>query len=410
MPRSPPGIPTEEVTTTTLNPLRAFRGPLARAMYLKMLLLILRTPPQKHLFPLREIHQRIQRLQPRMGFAQMCLLAAWKFFAEHSMHNGGVSASPIKYMNLCVREHVPADVDLVIIEYAVNQMLPDKSIAKSDPVQQYERLVRKLIRFPNRPAIILLQTFSWSRGFNRIAHNSWSSFFETPEDHFAVVAKYYGLPSLSLRDAIFHNVLRLERGYAISDVLGDCKQTDLDRNAKPEPGPGLCRHPNSFGHGLLANLTINYLIEAFDAIHADPSQASNMTAKHGADVLAMKISIGYLQSYEHMGKAALSCENCKCEPYGESLHSSKEDELGRRLIDAHMDLRESTLGMWFMKISEHAECRIKLETVEDTTSGEHKFKITNIVLGELPGEEVDGFYLQSEKQKSYVGVDDSFRR
>ncbi|KAK3286862.1 DNA polymerase alpha subunit B [Cymbomonas tetramitiformis] len=400
------------------------------------------------------------------------------------MHNGGVSASPIKYMNLCVREHVPADVDLVIIEYAVNQMLPDKSIAKSDPVQQYERLVRKLIRFPNRPAIILLQTFSWSRGFNRIAHNSWSSFFETPEDHFAVVAKYYGLPSLSLRDAIFHNVLRLERGYAISDVLGDCKQTDLDRNAKPEPGPGLCRHPNSFGHGLLANLTINYLIEAFDAIHADPSQnrpephweipipmynfnepregdkrcyraeslhdivvdkggweyivegtsanpkpgyaaytpgkaitlqvdsrpASNMTAKHGADVLAMKISIGYLQSYEHMGKAALSCENCKCEPYGESLHSSKEDELGRRLIDAHMDLRESTLGMWFMKISEHAECRIKLETVEDTTSGEHKFKITNIVLGELPGEEVDGFYLQSEKQKSYVGVDDSFRR
>ncbi|KAK3267498.1 hypothetical protein CYMTET_22694 [Cymbomonas tetramitiformis] len=200
-------------------------------------------------------------------------LARWlqtAFPAQHMVHNGGVSASPIKYMNLCVREHVPADVDLVIVEYAVNQMLPGVNIAKAMPVMQYERMIRKLLAFESRPAVILLQTFGWSRGFNRIASNTWSSFFETPEDHFAVVAKYYGLPSLSLRDAIFHNVLRKEKGYNLESVLADCPPEAVVRNAEPEPGPGLCIHPSGKGHGFLASLLVHYLSETFTTLEASP--------------------------------------------------------------------------------------------------------------------------------------------
>ncbi|KAK3267497.1 DNA polymerase alpha subunit B [Cymbomonas tetramitiformis] len=132
------------------------------------------------------------------------------------------------------------------------------------------------------------------------------------------------------------------------------------------------------------------------------NQNSNPTAM-------MHVSLGYLQSYEHMGRAALSCENCQCEPTDGSGSEIWKGGAGGWVIDAHIELRESTLGMWFMRVSQHAECLIRLETLEDSSSGENKFKITNVMVSELPEEDVDGFYHNSEKEKSYVGVTDDTR-
>lgn len=77
-------------------------------------------------------------------------------------------------------------------------------------LRMYERLVRKVLQHPSQPAVLLVQTFAWRRPDARSYPGlPVTAFFESPEDDFGAVAKYYSLPSVSLRDAVFHDALKV---------------------------------------------------------------------------------------------------------------------------------------------------------------------------------------------------------
>lgn len=79
-----------------------------------------------------------------------------------------------------------------------------------------------------------------------------------------------------------------------------------------------------------------------------------------------KIGVGYLASYENMGKAMVSCvENCECK---------------QKVLDGHWTSRFSLLQIYNLRVSEHKECVIKVEVLSSTKSGGHKVKIASLTM------------------------------
>lgn len=73
--------------------------------------------------------------------------------ASHEHFLGAVAASGPSYMEHCLHWHVLAP-DLVLVEYAVNF---DEFGMKEDAAS-FERMLRKLLRMPSQPAIIIVNT------------------------------------------------------------------------------------------------------------------------------------------------------------------------------------------------------------------------------------------------------------
>ncbi|KAG2493839.1 hypothetical protein HYH03_008056 [Edaphochlamys debaryana] len=110
----------------------------------------------------------------------------------HHFYNGGVPGTTSAYMSSCVQHHIPEDVDLVLVEYSVNDD-PDPS-ADYKSRRAFERLLRKVLALPSRPAVVLVHFFSWQNGE--------ADFWQSAERDLDEFAAYYGLPSVSLRAAV----------------------------------------------------------------------------------------------------------------------------------------------------------------------------------------------------------------
>lgn len=81
------------------------------------------------------------------------------------------------------------------------------------------------------------------------------------------------------------------------------------------------------------------------------------------------LSVQYLTSWEHMGTARLSCEDCRCE--------SVELRALRR------DFRMSVMATQEVNVSAHEHCRLRLHVLNETEHGSgrgHKFKIERLLL------------------------------
>jgi hypothetical protein len=73
--------------------------------------------------------------------------------AAHEHFQGAVPASGPSYMEHCVAWHLPSNgADLILLEYAVN------FDAMPDDAQSFERLLRRLLRLPSQPAIVIVNT------------------------------------------------------------------------------------------------------------------------------------------------------------------------------------------------------------------------------------------------------------
>lgn len=86
------------------------------------------------------------------------------------------------------------------------------------------------------------------------------------------------------------------------------------------------------------------------------------------------LNLVYLISYEHMGKALVTCsEGCACS--------------GAAPINAHTKVHHSVtanqiISLWRNVAPEgsHQMCQIQIKVVKETDSGEHKFKLVTVVL------------------------------
>ncbi|CAL8465840.1 g5376 [Coccomyxa elongata] len=69
----------------------------------------------------------------------------------------------------------------------------------AEPVWRgFERLIRKMLLLPQRPVVMYFHVWTLRRPGLR--------FFESPENMIEMVPEYYGLPSLSMCNAMYHIV------------------------------------------------------------------------------------------------------------------------------------------------------------------------------------------------------------
>ncbi|TXT11073.1 hypothetical protein VHUM_01824 [Vanrija humicola] len=153
---------------------------------------------------------------------------------------GGVGAG---YFAWCFKEHIPTDVDLVLVELGINDLNHLRVVAK------YELLVRSVLELDSAPAIVNIETFT------TLFHELISS----SAMHNDVLA-YYDIPSLSIRDVLLPRLMadpdvQMPRWFRTGgDVsLGDDKVREWGGV------PVDLMHISAKGHGLAAGLIINYL-------------------------------------------------------------------------------------------------------------------------------------------------------
>eukprot|EP00887_Chlorella_sp_A99_P000471 scaffold17.g471.t1 len=124
----------------------------------------------------------------------------------HVFKNGAFGGSTSLLFSVCGTSVLPKGVDLVVVEFALNDGM-DTTDIKTPQRKAYERLLRGLLMMPNRqggdpagmhlllPAIILLHFYAYLRAES----NYWRS---SEADH-SVIGGYYGLPQLSVRAAFY---------------------------------------------------------------------------------------------------------------------------------------------------------------------------------------------------------------
>lgn len=139
--------------------------------------------------------------------------------------NAGVSGTPSVLGNLRVKKDVlDKNADIVFIEFAVNDGM-DQLYKDS-----YESLVRTVLKQENEPAVVLLFTVT------KTGH--------TCQEHMSQIGEYYGLPMISVPDAIQPEI-----------EAGTMTWADYSNDEA---------HPNAEGHRLVAEF-IEYWFEMFKA-------------------------------------------------------------------------------------------------------------------------------------------------
>ncbi|MCM1330740.1 MAG: SGNH/GDSL hydrolase family protein [Ruminococcus sp.] len=139
--------------------------------------------------------------------------------------NAGVSGTPSILGNLRVRKDVlDKNADIVFVEFAVNDGM-DQLYKES-----YESLIRTILKQDNEPAVILLFTVT------KTGH--------TCQEHMSQIGEHYGLPMISVPDAIQPEI-----------EAGNMTWADYSNDEA---------HPNAEGHKLVAEF-IEYYFEVLKA-------------------------------------------------------------------------------------------------------------------------------------------------
>eukprot|EP00879_Flechtneria_rotunda_P013806 GHRR01014419.1.p1 GENE.GHRR01014419.1~~GHRR01014419.1.p1 ORF type:complete len:272 (+),score=66.88 GHRR01014419.1:1593-2408(+) len=100
----------------------------------------------------------------------------------------------------------------------------------------------------------------------------------------------------------------------------------------------------------------------------------NSTASSGSKDHEVLVQVAHLKSYEHMGKALLTCvSGCEC---------------ADTIIDGHHEDRTSQLKLHRVYVSQHEECTMAVQVLDDSRSPyqEHKVKLAAVIVSEEAGE------------------------
>jgi hypothetical protein len=298
------------------------------------------------------------------------------------------------------------------------------SIVGNINVQETERLIRRVLSLPGRPAFVFMQTFTHGMTFP-FGHPDHRPFHEGIEDVYGALAFFYDLPWLSMRDATYriavhHNVT----GFDYMEIM----------NSKRGNPPDLI-HPSDLGHKMMADLAvwlfqstmIDVLIRPlekeerlllqeeipapmykgnhvptnvpmclqFEALKTIISNSTGfefieegvkkkkgfVAHQPGSSILfhlntvrdqsggQVLVQIGHLKSYEGMGMAEVKCESgCTCEP---------------KVIDGLQSRRVSQTYLAGISVSQAKDCFLRLRVLNKTSSGTGtKFKITGLMMSD----------------------------
>ncbi len=156
-----------------------------------------------------------------------------------TLKNGARGATQSSYMSYCFSEHVPKNADVssdagqlssrfitllpnqvILIEYAVNdpwQGFPNNTLDNKDR-RAFEKLVRLSHDWPKRPAVIILNYYSWWKGEQFQGYPLGSGpFWSNAEHQFDEFSHYYSVPTLSLKAAVYRLFLQNLTGFQVGN-------------------------------------------------------------------------------------------------------------------------------------------------------------------------------------------------
>ncbi|KAL7421533.1 hypothetical protein Q5752_003302 [Cryptotrichosporon argae] len=141
--------------------------------------------------------------------------------------NGAIGGMDSSYYAFCGTHHIALDVDLIVLEFDVND--------QTDIIYQsfFDQLLRVLLEFQSQPAVVILG--SWSP---QVAQDVG---YGDPQMVHLPIAHYYDIPYISMKRVVFNHYLRYPDSMAQAFF-----QPDL-------------LHPKARGHRVLADLLISYL-------------------------------------------------------------------------------------------------------------------------------------------------------
>ncbi|GLC64570.1 hypothetical protein PLESTF_000180000 [Pleodorina starrii] len=339
-------------------------------------------------------------------------------------------------MIMCLELSVDPDVDLVFMEYTLNDAYSvhnvdeEAKLVDNRIVKDAERLVRRLLDLPQRPAVVFMHSppcglanypKDHPKNPNKMTHRLFPM---TSEDLQGAISQYYDVQYLSLRTALYRlAVHKQEPGFLWEDVFVDhhpgdhghkimadlavhlIQQVALgllmepygkeDEEAVSEPLPGpmykgnmppnsvMCSVAESFKQLVVLSEGFEYVNEG-SAVKPKPgyvatTPGSRLQLRVDTDRSALgsppeervRVYLHHLRSYEHMGVATISCvSGCSCE--------SVE-------VDALIPDRVSQVYLAGLNASQARECVIEVRVLDRTRSGEHKFKVSGVVVAETAG-------------------------
>ena len=172
---------------------------------------------------------------PEMCYAYLVYKWWEKSFpqAEFSYVNGGIGGTTSHFgAARAVPDVLMYQPDVVIVDFSVN----DK--ANIFFRETYEGLLRKILDWPSRPAVILLNNVYYDTG-------------ESAQDEHNTVGNHYQLLHISMRDTLYQDILR-----------GKYTREELTKD-------GL--HPNDKDHRLVAGI-ITGVLEQVKALRNEPEE------------------------------------------------------------------------------------------------------------------------------------------
>lgn len=165
--------------------------------------------------------------------------------------NGAVPATGSDYYSMCFGEHIPEDVDIVIIELAVNdQRIESNAIA-------YEWLLRGLLDLPNRPAVLNIQVMALA--FDTITFGG---------DLHSPIAEFYDTPVISLRDMVLPQIFK---NVSLEEHYFHINQNNLVD----------FRHISVHGHTITADLLTAYTQRQLCAIEEERVRPNKFRSEDG---------------------------------------------------------------------------------------------------------------------------------
>ncbi|KAL7005668.1 hypothetical protein EMMF5_004750 [Cystobasidiomycetes sp. EMM_F5] len=161
---------------------------------------------------------------------------------DHTVTNGAELKTDTTYFAYCSHMHLPDHVDLVILEFTA------EDTSNAEAARSTELLVRSLLLRPQRPAVLMLSSFSPQT-------QSEHGFYDAEVVH-NTVARFYDVPHISVKGLIYHRYLlnstQVSQTHFLDPIL-----------------------MNESGHTLLADAAIAYLQSEIcahiEAVHYDGS-------------------------------------------------------------------------------------------------------------------------------------------
>lgn len=176
---------------------------------------------------------------------------------DHVFLNSAVPGTPSSYMALCMKWHVPGTVDLVFLEYNIN----DGDESGDVPLRRsHERLLRLLLALPNRPALMEIVVHRWLKDHELLNHRvPYRHAGDAGDDEIGILSNFYHIPWVSMRSLMWDKVFSSNQTDRIcwTDFMSD---------------PG---HPNARGHHYISDMVILFMRHIAEDVLKNPIGSRN---------------------------------------------------------------------------------------------------------------------------------------